>query len=385
MKKSLLTPCLLAASIVATTGAQAADLRFNGFASIAAGKTLSEGSSLERSSTTGAVIGVSDNVFTADSPTSGTYDDDISFKPDTIFGLQISADLGEGLSVTGQITGAGGEDFDANIAWAYLSYELNDSWTLLAGRQRLPFFFYSDFLDVGYAYHWMRAPVETQVAVDTLDGIQFRYEGSAGSWDTRVQLYGGASDNESKALGDTVVLEDAVGAVFYASNDWLQLRATHMVTDFYLETAGEIFGQDDSDAISADFTGLAAHMTLGSGFVVAEYVTYTFDDAVQPVGWTTYEGAYISAGYRVGDFTPHITFSTDNQEIEDSVFAGFGLTDGDQASDSITVGVRWDFHPQAAFKVEYLSRSEESDDNIEAYYGDSQEVDVISAGFDVIF
>jgi len=385
MKKSLLTPCLLAASIVAAAGTQAAELRFNGFASVAAGKTLSEGSGLERSSTTGAVIGVSDNTFTADSPTSGAYDDDISFKPDTIFGLQISADLGEGLTVTGQITGAGGEDFDANIAWAYLSYELNDSWTLLAGRQRLPFFFYSDFLDVGYAYHWMRAPVETQVAVDTLDGVQFRYEGSAGSWDTRVQLYGGASDNESKALGDTVVLEDAIGAVFYASNDWLQLRATHMVTDFYLETAGAIFGQDDSDAISADFTGVAAHMTLGNGFVVAEYVTYTFDDAVQPVGWTTYEGAYISAGYRVGDFTPHITFSTDNQEIEDSVFAGFGLTDGDQASDSITVGVRWDFHPQAAFKVEYLTRSDESDDNIEAYYGDNQEVDVISAGFDVIF
>ena len=390
MKKSWLTPCLLAASIVAAAGTQAAELRFNGFASIAAGKTLSEGSNLTRQTdptlpNPGSVTATQDNTFTADSPTSGTYDDDISFKPDTIFGLQISADLGEGLTVTGQITGAGGEDFDANIAWAYLSYELNDSWTLLAGRQRLPFFFYSDFLDVGYAYHWMRAPVETQVAVDTLDGIQFRYEGSAGSWDTRVQLYGGASDNESKALGDTVVLEDAIGAVFYASNDWLQLRATHMVTDFYLETAGAIFGQDDSDAISADFTGVAAHMTLGNGFVVAEYVTYTFDDAVQPVGWTTYEGAYISAGYRVGDFTPHITFSTDNQEIEDSVFAGFGLTDGDQASDSITVGVRWDFHPQAAFKVEYLTRSDESDDNIEAYYGDNQEVDVISAGFDIIF
>lgn len=384
MKKTLLTPCLLAATIA--TSAQAADVRFNGFASVVAGMTTSEGTAIVRNAMNPAIIdGTTDATFVADNPSSGVYDDDISFKPDTIFGLQVSADLGNGLSVTGQFTGAGGEDFDANVAWAYISYELNESWTMVAGRQRLPFFFYSDFLDVGYAYHWMRPPVETQVAVDTLDGIQFRHESSLGSWDTRVQLYGGASNNDSEAIGDEANLENAVGAVFYASNDWLQLRATHMVTDFYLETAGEAFGQGEDDAVDADFTGLAAHMTFGNAFIVAEYVTYEFDDAIQPVGWTTYEGAYISGGYRIGDFTPHITFSTENQEIEDSVYAAAGLTDGDDASESITVGVRWDFHPQAAFKVEYQTRSDESDNNIEAYYGDRNEVDVISAGFDVIF
>jgi hypothetical protein len=384
MKKTLLTPCLLAATIA--TSAQAADVRFNGFASVVAGMTTSEGTAIVRNAMNPAIIdGTTDATFVADNPSSGVYDDDISFKPDTIFGLQVSADLGNGLSVTGQFTGAGGEDFDANVAWAYISYELNESWTMVAGRQRLPFFFYSDFLDVGYAYHWMRPPVETQVAVDTLDGLQFRFEGSAGSWDTRVQLYGGASNNDSELLNDEAHLENAVGAVFYASNDWLQLRATHMVTDFYLETAGEAFGQGEDDAVDADFTGLAAHMTFGNGFIVAEYVTYEFDDAIQPVGWTTYEGAYISGGYRFGDLTPHITFSAENQEVEDSVFAAAGLTDGDDASESITVGVRWDFHPQAAFKVEYQTRSDESDNNIEAYYGDRNEVDVISAGFDVIF
>ncbi len=384
MKKTLLTPCLLAATIA--TSAQAADVRFNGFASVVAGMTTSEGTTLR---STGGPLNPQDASFVADNPSGGVYDDDISFKPDTIFGLQISADLGEGLSVTGQFTGAGGEDFDANVAWAYISYELNESWTMVAGRQRLPFFFYSDFLDVGYAYHWMRPPVETQVAVDTLDGLQFRFEGSAGSWDTRVQLYGGVSNNDSELLNDEVNLENAIGAVFYASNDWLQLRATHMVTDFYLEETGEanpaLWNQGEDDAVDADFTGFAAHMTLGNGFIVAEYVTYEFDDPIQPVGWTTYEGAYISGGYRIGDLTPHITFSAENQEVEDSVFAAAGLTDGDDASESITVGIRWDFHPQAAFKVEYQTRSDESDSNIEAYYGDRNEVDVVTVGFDVIF
>ena len=65
-------------------------------------------------------------------------------------------DLGEGLSVTGQIVARGVNDFDANFEWAYISYEINDNWTVQAGKKRLPLFYYSDFFDVGYAYVWMR-------------------------------------------------------------------------------------------------------------------------------------------------------------------------------------------------------------------------------------
>lgn len=385
MKYHKVSQFLISGCIVLSGTVDAADLRFNGFASIVAGKTLSEGSSFLRGNPPSMVIGSEDAVFQSDSPTSGIYDNDVSFKPDTIFGLQISADLADGLSVTGQITGSGGEDFDANIAWAYISYELNQSWTMVAGRQRIPLFFYSDFLDVGYAYHWVRVPTETQIPMDTLDGIQLRHTGVVGDWDTRIQLYGGSSDNKTENLGDTLALDNAAGAVFYASNDWLQLRATHVVADFFLEETGDLFGQGDSDPVDSHFTGIAAHLSLGSGFIVGEYVTYTFEDAIQPIGWTTFDGAYISAGYRLGDFTPHITYSTENQEIEDSVFAAFGLTDGDQGSDSVTLGIRWDFHPQAAFKLEYQTRADESDENIKAYYGDSNEVDLVSAGFDVIF
>ncbi len=388
MKKFIMTPCLLAASI--GMSAQAAELKFNGFASVVAGQTLNQGTVLTRGGLSetppnAAVTSTADATYLADLPAGGEYDDEISFKPDTIFGLQISADLGHGLSMTGQITGSGGEDFDANVAWAYLSYEMSDSWTMVAGRQRLPLYFYSDFLDVGYAYHWMRAPIETQTAMDTLDGIQFRHEGSLGSWDTRVQFYAGTSDNESPSFGDTVNLENAVGGVFYAANDWLQVRATHAVGDFYLSETGEMFGQGEDDGVGVAFSGLAAHMTFGQGFVIAEYVTYGFDDPLQPTGWDTYTGGYISGGYRIGNLTPHITFSSEVQEVKESVFGAAGLTDGDDATDSVTVGVRWDFHPQAAFKVEYQARMDESDDNIQAFYGDRNEVDLVTVGFDVIF
>lgn len=397
MKKATLTRSLLAASIaLASISTQAADMRVNGFISIGAGKTLNEG----RDTTTGKKATV-----TADSPTDGIYDDNIDFKPDSIYGIQISSNLGEGLSVTGQITGAGGEDFEAKIAWAYISYALNDEWTVNAGRQRLPFFFYSDFLDVGYAYHWMRPPTETQVAIDTLDGVQFTWQGATGDWDSRVQLYAGTSEASTEATG-TLGLDNAMGAVFYTSNDWLQLRATYMVSEFWVNdlsstsTAalaglaptdtkfGSIAaqGQDKDNAVDAWFGGLAAHATFGNTFVVAEYVTYEFDDPILTLGWTQYESAYISLGHRIKDFTPHITFSAEKQDVENAGSTpGTFLTDSAEKSEAVTVGVRWDFHPSAAFKVEYSTRSDKSDDDFEATRGDRNDIDLISAGVDVIF
>lgn len=400
MTHTLFTRGLLAAGIaLAVSSVQAADLRINGFISIGAGKTLSEGDNPANSD------GKAN--FTADSPTGGVYDDSIDFKPDSIYGIQVSSDLGDGLSVTGQITGAGGEDFEAKVSWAYVSYQLNDNWTINAGRQRIPFFFYSDFLDVGYAYHWMRPPTETQIAVDTLDGIQLTWQGAMGDWDSRIQFYAGNSEASTEALGD-LGLDDAVGVVFYTSNDWLQLRATYMVTEFWVgdldaattaPLAGlaplaknadfasiAAAGQDEDSAVDAWFGGLAAHATFGNAFVVSEYVTYEFDDPILTIGWTQYQGAYVSFGYRMDGITPHITFSTATQDVEDAGTSPTNfLTDSYEKSEAVTVGVRWDFHPSAAFKLEYMTRSDKSKNDFEATRGDRNDVDLISAGIDVIF
>ncbi|MEC8428511.1 MAG: hypothetical protein VXZ35_08800, partial [Pseudomonadota bacterium] len=64
---------------------------------------------------------------------------------------------------------------------------------------------------------------------------------------------------------------------------------------------------------------------------------------------------------------------------------GTFLADSSEKSEAVTVGVRWDFHPSAAFKLEYMTRSDESDSDFEATRGDRNDVDLISAGVDVIF
>ncbi|WP_317932648.1 hypothetical protein [Halioxenophilus sp. WMMB6] len=420
MKKPIIKLCLLAAAVSAASGANAADIRLNGFLSAGGGKAISQGKARD------ALGNAYDVEYTADAVTEGFYGDDITFSPDSNYGLQISADLGNGLSATGQVTGNGGESFEAVISWAYISYAFNENVSVQVGRQRQPLFYYSDFIDVGYAYHWIRPPQDLSAnSGDTFDGIQLRWHGAAGSWDFNADVrYGeGEEDLVTPDLVATNYSVDMYGAVLKASNSWLVLRASFLNTDTYVEIPGEssvFLGPDlqpqlsKEDPINYTFIGLAANVNFGNAFVVAEYTygdpedatgVFVFADTdndgtpdtnapVTPSGSDTDAAWYISAGYRLGAFTPHITYG---EREHDYVFSAGSfdpstLIETTQKSSQITVGVRWDFHPSAAFKLEYLTRSDESDDfyknNAGIFgqgFGDSLEVDLVSFSVDVIF
>ena len=310
-----------------------------------------------------------------------------------------------------------------------------------AGRQRIPLFFYSDFLDVGYAYHWMRPPSDINLPVDSFDGIKLNWQGSLGDWDARSSVYYGTNETDSEAIGE-LGFDNMIGAVFYASNDWLQLRASHLVGDIWIDnlsavsltaTRNQIYaqsflygsagfignvansnaaadaiiakfsddpdfreGQGEDNANGAVFSSIAAHATFGNAFVVAEYTIYEFDDPVISEGWTEVEGYYMSAGYRIGSLTPHITYSVNERELDNYfnpvTYANAGLNpgtaaaiDGTEKTESITVGLRWDFHPAAAIKFEYQTSADKSDQEIIDVKGDAREVDTFSAGIDIIF
>ena len=379
---------LLAAAVVfASVGVNAADVRLNGFASVVGGMTLSEGELSNGELAT----------FVADDPSGGVYDDDLSFRPDSVFGLQISADLGDGLSVTGQITGNGGEDFDANVAWAYITYEFTPNWSVSLGRQRTQLFYYSDFLDVGYAYHWIRPPTETNVPIDTTEGVTFNYFGSLGNWDNQFSLYGGTAEAISPNVGP-IGVKNSFGLVAKTSSDWLQLRASYNSGEFYADTLViPLFGVDqgEDNPVDQTFYGLAAHFTFGNTSLITEAMQYEFEDALFGIGWTKFSGAYASLTHRIGSVTPHITYSVQEQELEGAIYlpdyTNLDLTqavpigDATEKSESITVGIRWDFHRAAAFKLEYQTRSDKSDAVVLATKGEAAEVDVVSAGIDVTF
>lgn len=393
MNKWTAVPALLTLGAVISMPVHAADIRFNGFASVVGGMTLNEGTVPGPEFPAVIPLPESETTFTADRTTAGIYDDEWSFDPDSNYGLQIMADLGDGLSVTAQITGAGGEDYEAEIQWAYISYDLAPETTLSLGRQRIPFFFYSDYLDVAYAYHWIRPPVEAYSSpTSNYNGVQLLQQFSLGDWDGRVQLYGGNAAAEAE--NREIETNNMIGVVGYIANDWLQLRATYLVSELWAEGSVSPEGdvQDRDNPVDTAFAGVAARAQLGNGFVVTEYTLQHLDEPVgtnfgvaneDVIGW------YVSAGYTFGSVTPHITYAEKEDHYTDEAYlipnSPLFTTDQKRIRETVTVGLRWDFHPSAAFKAEYSTSSDESTAEEKAVWGEQNEVDLFTLGVDVLF
>jgi len=329
--------------------ASAAELEFNGFLSVAAGMTLSE-----------------DESYVADPITGVAYDDDISFKPDTMYALQATSQLGEGLSATAQIIGRGGNDLEAEIEWAYLRYEIDDNWSIKAGRMRTPFFMHSTYIDVGYTYYWIRPPADLYRSPLTRhEGIDLGYQGFVGDWDVAFDLsYGGAEfdvpGGRNLDFSNTAILSASTGL------DWITFRGAYFVTELVLSAPtpqGILELEDDLTIVS-----LGMNIDYNNLLFSAEAVKSETDDGLR----NTQNYWYVSGGYRFGDFTPHITFS-DLEEDAD------GPTPAQEFS-SVTAGLRWYFHPAAAFKIEYISRTDDSPEGFGP--GDA---DLIVTAVDIVF
>jgi len=57
-----------------------------------------------------------------------TYlDNDLSMKTDSKVGIQLDAVLKDGLSATMQFMAIGKDEFNAELEWGYISYELSDT------------------------------------------------------------------------------------------------------------------------------------------------------------------------------------------------------------------------------------------------------------------
>lgn len=384
---------LMTMSLGASAAADDDGLKINGFASLVGGKTFNSDGNTNR--------------FQADVPNAGSYDDKLNFKPDSIMGLQFSKQLTKEISITTQLTAAGQTDFDAEIGWAYLKYEFSPTQYLLAGQQRLPLFFYSDYIDVGYAYHWIRPPTEATGAImNNFTGVLFSQSTRLGNWDTTASVYAGAADEDLAQFGPTSA-DDIYGLVLASSNDWLQLRATYSVQDIGLNSDDPMqqsysYGvlQDDENPIDLSFWGVASHATIGDGFLAFEYTSTDFGSRPLgldiAIGTTKSIGWYLTGGWTFGDFTPHITYhvlesptSKDLGPVLQGFFSlpsdPFNGEDQNAGSTAVTVGLRWDIAPGTAFKMEYTDRDEDYDPAYLGVFGDGKTVSVFSLGLDMVF
>ena len=367
------------------------DVVINGFASLVAGKTLSRSVN---------AFG-QENTFTADVPNDGLYHDDVSFGPDSNYGVQLSKKLTKKISLTSQFAGYGSDSFDARFSWAYMKYRLNGDSFFIAGKQRLPLFLYSDSLDVGYSYHWIRPPIEaTGTIINEFNGILYEKLCVFDDWVTRSTFYYGATEEETKRLG-YITAKDLYGAVFQISNPTLLVRLSYSshnvaVEDNILSSNGVFHNSENP--LDLTFWGIASRAEIQQGFVAFEYTHTDFGESMgmdQLVGTVESIGWYLTAGWEFKSVTPHITY----HELKSNYPGEFGgavqnvlelpsvpfSTDISSGSKGWTVGAKWELGTGVSFKMEYTDREEDSDNEYTSIFGKTREVSAFSMGFDLVF
>ena len=117
---------------------------------------------------------------------------------------------------------------------------------LRAGRLRSPVYMYSESLDVGYSYPWLRLPDEvySQVQVTNYEGVDAVYTVPLSYGSVTVQVAGGQSKNRDYYAYDEQFDID-YGKLFGASvslatNDFGTLRIGYVEADIKTDITGNV-------------------------------------------------------------------------------------------------------------------------------------------------
>lgn len=340
-------------------------IKFNGFLSVVGGRTLGK-----------------DDTYLANAGADlegSMYDDSFSFSPDTTFAIQAYTDLGEDLSATAQLLGHAANDFNLDLEWAYLRYNPTEEISIYGGRKRAPFYLYSDTLDLGYGYHWIRPPNEMYwLSVTSYDGLSITYSDMIGSVYTNFEaFYGSTKSKETRSMMASpgveidAELENFGGAFLTLGQDWLQARMgmawarVDIIAQLPLSLGGPTTMSEGNDITY--YSG-ALKLEKSKFFVISEYSETRIEKDYNDVrAW------YVSGGLRIGKWTPHVTLAE---------FHELATRSNAEERATTTVGVRYDFHDNACYKLEFSKTQDRGDTPGTSYYGDAA---LVSFGVDITF
>ncbi|WJG08799.1 porin [Aliiglaciecola sp. LCG003] len=370
--KRILTLTTLACAL---TFSASAEVRINGFANMVGGITSSE-----------------DSLY--------GYDDSFSFSEESLFAIQVSGDINDKMTATGQLVAKGVNNYKAEFEWAYISYQATENLSISAGRLRLPLFRYSASKDVGYSYHWVTAPRAVyDVSFNNIEGLRFDYSTYSGDWEYNFQLSTGTINSDITVPDGTGGEEDEkleakniVVVTAEAGYEWFKIRAVagRGSTTFNLSVLEPTFTQlaafspsivdslrlqDDT----AQFLGLGVEIDQFDWFISAEITEVNIKDSFLPKD-TAY---YVTAGIRTGKFTPSITYESldgrgeirfldqvaalpaELQPTFTAAVTGVQQNFFDEYS-VITLGLRYDMDTNVALKADISKYSDDVDDTADA-------------------
>jgi hypothetical protein len=346
---------LAIAALTATTFTAQAEVRINGFANLIGGITSSD-----------------ETLF--------GYEDNISFSEESLFAIQVSGDINDKMTATGQIVARADNDYKAEFEWAYITYAANDNLSISAGRLRLPLFKYSASLDVGYSYHWVNAPESVyNVPFNNIEGVRVDYSNYTGDWEYNLQFAFGTYNTETETFSLTG--KDVLVFTAEAQNEGFKVRAvaargksTFTVPALEPVFAGiqpfispDLFNDLRYEDSTGIFLGLGLEYDAYDWFVSSEVTSIDTDNSFlqEDIAY------YVTAGMRFGKFTPSLTYEVKDSDdalkfadqinpLPASLQGTIAVLAGAFADDeeTITLGLRYDMDTNVALKADLSKYSD---------------------------
>lgn len=285
---------------------------------------------------------------------------------------------------------------DNAIEWAYVAHRPLPELQLRVGRVGMDVFMLSDYRNLGYAQTSIRPPPEFYgfIPLYSLDGLDLAYTLNQGAesaiWTIKAQ-YGRGREGFQLTENDTYILE---GDPFWdvslvrESGPW-RFKAGYTHLNVYsnapvddLHNALQLVSSLTSGALADEAAKLAEYTRFDGGAATYETLGLSYDDGlwlaqaelgrVRSVRRLVYQGvnAYVMLGRRIGAFTPYVGASRFKPRYDTLVaendWSGvpFGLNGLQDAALNLlnqvrieqratTLGIRWDFQPRMAFKLQW--------------------------------
>jgi hypothetical protein len=331
-----------------------------------------------------------------------------SLATDTRLGIQVAHTFNQQWQAVGQVLlrDQAEQTLDSSVTRAFVSYRPTANLHLRFGRMADATFLMSDYLDVGYAYPWVRPPVESYglVVPRSYDGADATYSlpDASGVW--RIKgLVGQVKAAIPTGFGDNYILEtnDAMGLALIREQGPLKARVgystLHLKNSFPIPiqlTSGlsQMMGNPAINAfypaISSEARSLLDDLSGTQGARIGyASVGVTYDDGkwvaqvelseltsqtkLAPRG----QQGFVSLGYRTGDFLPYVMisgarapalakagtswgdtlagtpFGSAAASLQNGALAAINSTR--MAQSTLSLGMRWDFDSRAALKLQW--------------------------------
>lgn len=269
------------------------------------------------------------------------------------------------------------------IEWANIKYQVTPDLSLRFGRIALPIFLAADYRKIAYAYTLLRPPVEVYDAIplSNSDGVDASYRWNHGALKNVTQGFFGST---SKPLWNNATLKahGIAGLSHTTSYRAASVRVSAFKANLSIDLARALF--DGYRQFGAPGAALAERfdvehrrvhaLTAGINYDPGHWFVMSELGRIKSSSYLgdTYTG-YASTGYRIGDFTPYVSYAAvdpdsatsdpglatqgmpPEQAYAASVLNGQlnALLSTVAAQSTVSAGARWDLKPGVALTVQY--------------------------------